>query len=195
MDIAAVILAYAGEALLVTLIVDIDEDAWDTFRAKFALVGLCVAAASVALNEMSWDPSALVGICAFVVSGAVSAWWSARERQLRFREVYASPRSYFWRVAIVGMGLVGLIAGRDYEELVDHSWTPAPTDGLISELSMLPVRAAVALDVTPMVIPAVMLVVFKAVNEILYEVFTILEDEEPDGPAPYAGKGRHARGS
>ncbi len=169
MEIGAVIFAYAVEGMLVTILSEVEE-----WRAKAVGLGTCIVAAVLAFEVMTWDEVAPVGIVLFVVTGWVSAWWSARERELPFAEVYAGAGPFVWRLLVVGMGFVGLLAARDYKDLTEHGWTPAPHE------------AYLPLDLDPMVIPAVAFVMFKAVNEVLFEVLSILGDE--NGPRKRPGR-------
>lgn len=178
LDINALIFSYALEAALILCIAELGEDWFDAGRIRLGGLTLATVCAVTAGTAMSWSGIVVSGIAAVIVAELAAIVWAARKREVTFTDAAGGPFGVYWRLAVVLVSLFGLVAATDYARLVEHEWTPSGTDDWWSPVPLLLVDGMVSLNVAPDVIPAVILVLFKTINEVLFEAIRILADED-----------------
>ena len=144
------------------------------------LVVLAIIVVSVAVRvvaEVTFDLTTVLTVLVTCGSMAAGLLFAHRQsgRGVRFGGVA-------WRLVLLVIGaVVGLGTAHAYDDLVRHGWEPADLGSAWSyPFGELLVRAALALDVAPLVIPALFVIVVRTLNEVLYETYDILRDGDVD---------------
>ena len=147
-------------------------------RAPLLVLALVVVPVAVrVVGEVTFDLTTVLTVLVTCGSMAAGLLFAHRQsgRGVRFGAVA-------WRLVLLVTGaVVGLGTAHAYDDLVRHGWEPAELGSAWSyPFGELLVRAAMALDVAPLVIPALFVVMVRTFNEVLYETYDILRDGDVD---------------
>ena len=147
-------------------------------RAPLLVLALVVVPVAVrVVGEVTFDLTTVLTVlvtCGSMAAGLLFAYRQSG-RGIAFGAVA-------WRLVLLVTGaVVGLGTAHAYDDLVRHGWEPAELGSAWSyPFGELLVRAAMALDVAPLVIPALFVVMVRTLNEVLYETYDILRDGDVD---------------
>lgn len=183
-DIGLVICVYAAEAVVLVPLLRDKDDAWDTFRLRLGVVFLCVVAGMLGAQSAHWTP--------WTVATAVALWlltvggwlWEARERRVPPWRVVTKGAAAL-HFGIVAVGLAGLGWAENHRNLVEHGW-PGTGGPASDDVGTLLVSLVVESGVAPLTVPAVLLVVFRTMNEVFLELYRVLgsnPSSDPDAPS------------
>ena len=150
-------------------------------RAPLLVLALVVVPVAVrVVGEVTFDLTTMLTV--LVTCGSMAAGLLFAHRQSGRGIAFGAVA---WRLVLLVTGaVVGLGTAHAYDDLVRHGWEPAELGSAWSyPFGELLVRAAMALDVAPLVIPALFVVMVRTLNEVLYETYDILRDGDVDRQA------------
>lgn len=128
------------------------------------------------LQHVTWDGTTLGVVGLTLASSSIGFVASVRRRGGRWREGLGG--AFAWRFALMVVALMAAGAGAAQARLVSAGWEPHDFGrGWALPAGEVLTRAALALELPPVVVAAGILCTYRLVNEVLYEVFDILRDE------------------
>lgn len=183
-DIGLVVCVYAAEAVLLVPLLRNRNDAWHTFRLRMGGVVLCALAVWIAAQFVDWTPWTIATAAGLWLL-ALGGWlWEARERQVSPWKVVTTGAARL-HVGILVVGLAGLGWARQHGFLLEYGW-PGPDGTTQGDVGTRLVSLIIESGVAPLTVPAVLLVVFRTMNEVFLELYRMLgstPSSDPDAPS------------
>lgn len=156
------------------------DDSWtDDLKLRLVTTVVALILLARALQAVDWSPGTLLVLAATVVLTLLGQWTAARDPHAL--TVRGGLGAALWRLCLLLVGgVVALSYAEDLAELRERGWTPAPVGDFVATYPAWWFNeVVVALGLAPLSAAAVVLVVFKTVNEGLWTAIRGLTDSPP----------------